>query len=316
MLANRQLDRLGASRRATGPVRPGLRAKKRQQNFEGWAFVTPIVVGIVLFQLIPILVSMYSSLTSWDGIRPPTFVGLQNYLDLVGDDPIFHEVLRNTVIFTVASVPLTVAVALVLALIANVKMPGTTFFRTAFFVPYVMNVVAIGFVWFYVYQPGDGLLNSLLNTVGVTGPAWLADATWVLPAVIVVSVWQGVGYPMVILLAGLQNIPEELHEAAKLDGASAWARLWKVTVPLLSPQIFFVFLAQFIGSFQVFGLIFVMTQGGPGYSSSVYIFYLWQSAFGQGRFGYASAMAWLVVVLIAGVTWVQWKLQKKWVFYE
>lgn len=306
----------GRLRSPSVAMRPGQRRSKRRQNVEGWAFVLPIVVGIVAFQLIPIVISMASSLTEWDGIRPPTFIGLDNYADLVGGDPIFHEVLGNTLIFTVSSVPLTVALALGLALVANLKVPGTAFFRTAFFVPYVLNVVAIGFVWFYVFSPSDGLLNSLLARFGITGPAWLADSAWVLPAVVVVSVWQGVGYPMVILLAGLQNIPEELGEAARIDGATAWSRLWRITIPMLSPQIFFVVLAQFIASFQVFGLIYVMTQGGPGYSSSVYIYYLWQSAFSQGRFGYAAAMAWLVVVLIAVITWVQWKLQKKWVFYE
>ena len=272
-------------------------------------------MGILLFQLVPIVLSMGASFTQWDGLSSPEFIGVRNYGDLLGGDPIFVQVLTNTIIFTVASVPLTVALALALALLANLKIPGTAFFRTAFFAPYVMNVVAIGFVWYYIYSPTNGILNSALRVIGIEGPEWLADSSWVLAALVIVSVWQGVGYPMVILLAGLQGISEEMYEAAKLDGASAWARLKSITIPLLSPQIFFVILAQFIASFQVFGLIYVMTRGGPGYSSSVYIYYLWQSAFAQGRFGYASAMAWLVVVLIAVITWVQWKLQKKWVFY-
>lgn len=315
LAAPQPLRRDRRARPSAVPLRPGQRSRKRLQNVEGWLFVAPIVVGIVAFQAIPIAISMYSSLTEWDGIRPPAFIGLDNYGDLVTGDPIFHTVLANTAIFTLVSVPLTVALALALALVANLKVPGTSFFRTAFFAPYVMNVVAIGFVWFYFYSP-NGILNTILASFGVTGPAWLADETWVLPAVIVVSVWQGVGYPMVILLAGLQNISEEIGEAARLDGATPWRKLWRITIPLLSPQIFFVVIAQFIASFQVFGLIYVMTQGGPGYSSSVYIYYLWQSAFSQGRFGYAAAMAWLVVLLIAVVTWVQWKLQKRWVFYE
>lgn len=295
-------------------MRPGQARRRRRENVEGWLFVLPIVLGIAVFQLVPVAVSMYASLTQWDGIAPPKFIGLRNYTDLITNDPIFLQVLRNTLVFTVISVPLTVALAIVLALFANLKVPGVAFFRTAFFAPYVMNVVAIGYVWFNIYSP-SGVLNSLLKTVGISGPSWLADSNWVLIAVIIANVWQGVGYPMVILLGGLQNIPAELYEAVRIDGAGPWSRLTRITLPLLSPQIFFVVLAQFISSFQVFGLIYVMTKGGPGYSSSVYIYYLWQAAFGQGKFGYASAMAWLMVVMIAIIAWIQWRLQKKWVFY-
>lgn len=301
---------------ASTPGRERARARRRRrQNVEGWLFIAPITVGIALFQLVPVLVSVGASFTDWDGLSTPTFIGLGNFKELITGDPIFVQVLLNTFIFTFVAVPLTVLLALCLALLANLEVRGTAFFRTAFFSPYVMNVVAIGFVWYYIYSPTNGILNQALRMFGIEGPEWLANSSWVLPAIIVVSVWQGVGYPMVILLAGLQAIPAELHEAAKIDGASALNRLRSVTIPLLTPQIFFVFLQQFIASFQVFGLIYVMTQGGPGYSSSVYIFYLWQTAFSQGRFGYASAMAWLVVVLTAVVVGIQWRLQKKWVFY-
>lgn len=291
------------------------RRRRRRQNLRGWLFIAPIIVGIALFQLIPVLVSVGASFTDWDGLSTPSFIGLDNFVELLSGDPIFLQVLRNTFVFTFVTVPITVVLALGLALLANLDVRGTAFFRTAFFSPYVMNVVAIGLVWYYIFSPTNGILNSFLRMFGIEGPEWLADSFWVLPAIIVVSVWQGVGYPMVILLAGLQAIPKELHEAAKIDGASAWVRLRSVTIPLLTPQIFFVFLAQFIASFQVFGLIYVMTQGGPGYSSSVYIYYLWQVAFAQGRFGYASAMAWLVVVLTVIILGIQWRLQKKWVFY-
>ena len=160
-------------------------------------------------------------------------------------------------------------------------------------------------------------MNRALGVLGVTGKSWLADSTWVIPVIVVASVWQGLGYPMVILLAGLQNIPEELMEAAQVDGAPAHTRILKITLPLLTPQIFFVTIAQFIASVpRLRTHLRHDPPGGPGYSSSVYIYYLWQAAFSQGRFGYASAMAWLVVVLMIIITWLQWKLQKKWVFYE
>jgi multiple sugar transport system permease protein len=195
-------------------------------------------------------------------------------------------------------------------------LPGIALFRTAYFIPAVSNVVAISVVWFWVYQPQNGVLNTTLARVGLEGPAWLASTTWALPAVILVSVWQGVGYPMVILLAGLQGIPAELYEAAKLDGASPANQFRQITVPLLTPTLFFLLITQFIASFQVFGIIYVMTQGGPANATSVYIYYLYQNAFAFGRMGYASAMAWILFVLIATVTFVQWKLQKRWVFYE
>jgi multiple sugar transport system permease protein len=179
----------------------------------------------------------------------------------------------------------------------------------------VSNVVAVSVVWFWIYQPQYGVLNSLLAKVGIEGPAWLSSTTWAMPAVIMVSVWQGVGYPMIILLAGLQGIPHELYEAAKIDGASPWNQFWKITLPLLTPTLFFLFITQFISSFQVFGIIYVMTQGGPANETSVYIYYLYQTAFAFGKMGYASAMAWILFAIIGAVTFIQWKLQKRWVFY-
>ena len=155
-----------------------------------------------------------------------------------------------------------------------------------------------------------------MRLFGIAGPAWLTDLTWAMPAVILVSVWQGVGYPMVILLAGLQAIPEDYYDAAKVDGASIWRRFRDITLPLLTPTLFFLLITQFIASFQVFGIIYVMTHGGPANATSVYIYYLYQNAFAFGKLGYASAMAWILFVLIAAFTFIQWKLQKRWVFYE
>lgn len=286
-----------------------------RRNIEGWLFVLPVVIGILAFQFFPILVSMYASLTRWDGINPPVFVGLDNFVTLFTQDRFFRLTLRNTVYFTVGNVPLTIAVAFGLALLANRKMRGTTFFRTAYFTPFVTNVVAISLVWFWFYAPENGVLNGLLTTVGIDGPAWLSSSRWAMPAVILVSVWQGVGYSMIILLAGLQSIPESLYEAANIDGATSWHRLRYVTLPLLTPSFFFLMIVQFILSFQVFGIIFVMTQGGPANATNVYIYYLYQNAFAFGKMGYASAMAWILFVIIVVVTLIQWRVQKRWVFY-
>ncbi|QIN83289.1 ABC transporter permease subunit [Rubrobacter tropicus] len=289
---------------------------RSSRDLEGWLFIAPVVVGVLGFQFFPILVSMYASFTQWDGLNPPEFIGLGNFVEMLTKDPLFYQTFVNTCVFTLGYVPLTILVSFILALLCNRQIRGVSFFRTAFFAPFVTNVVAVGFVWFYFYSPDQGVLNGLLQTVGIEGPAWLSDSRWAMPAVITVSVWQGVGYPMVILLAGLQGIPEELYEAAKIDGARAWHRVRNVTLPLLTPHFFFLTITQFIISFQVFGLIYVMTEGGPNHATSVYIYYLYERGFAFGNLGYASAMAWLLFVLIAAVTLVQWKLQKRWVFYE
>jgi multiple sugar transport system permease protein len=296
----------------------GLRSSPRMRRlakYEGFLYVAPLLLGIVAFQAIPIFVSIYMSFTDWDGITPPVFVGLGNYQEMFTADPLFLETLRNTIVFTVLAIPLTTGLGFVLALLCNRKLRGIALMRAAYFAPYITNVVAVGYIWFWLYSPERGPINAVLGMVGIDGPAWLSNSSWALPAVVIVSVWQGAGYPMVIFLAGLQGIPKDLYEAAEIDGASAWKRISQITLPLLTPQIFFVAVTQFITSFQVFGVIYVMTHGGPGHSTSVYIYYLYQMAFASGRLGYASAMAWLLFIILGLVTYGQWKLQRRWVFY-
>ncbi|MGW0229300.1 carbohydrate ABC transporter permease [Actinopolymorpha singaporensis] len=305
----------GAARRTPGVGGDVARSARRRRNLTGWLFISPIVVGVVAFQFFPIFVSMAASLTKWDGISPPEFVGLSNFTDIFTDDPLFYNTLWNTTYFTLASIPLTVGIGFFLAVLCAQRVRGVSFFRTAFFAPYVTNVVAIGFVWFWFFHPSDGVVNGLLQQVGIHGPEWLSSSTWAMPAVIVVSVWQGVGYPMIILLAGLQGIPEMLYESAKIDGAGPLARIRYVTLPLLTPHFLFLLITQFISSFQVFGLIYVMTKGGPGHSTSVYIYNLYENAFAYGKMGYACALAWILFAVIASVTYAQWKLQSRWVFY-
>ncbi|MCB0080107.1 MAG: sugar ABC transporter permease [Caldilineaceae bacterium] len=287
-----------------------------EEHFFGWLFILPVVIGVCFFQFYPILVSIYASLTNWTGLNDPAFVGAENYTRLVTADRFFRLTLRNTVYYTLGSIPLSISLAMILALLCNRSMRMVYWYRTAFFAPNVTSTVAISLVWFWLYAPDVGLFNWLLSLVGVDGPAWLTSLTWAMPAVIVVGVWQSVGYPMLILLAGLQGIPESLYEAAKLDGASALQRFRRVTLPLLTPSIFFLLITQFISSFQVFGLIYVMTQGGPANATNVYIYYLYQNAFAFGRLGYASAMAWVLFLIIAVITLIQWRMQKRWVFYE
>ncbi|MEZ4862872.1 MAG: sugar ABC transporter permease [Caldilineaceae bacterium] len=297
-------------------VRRRLSWVRMEEHIFGWLFILPIVIGVCFFQFYPILVSMYASLTNWTGLNDPSFIGLDNYTRLVTGDRFFRLTLRNTVYYTIGSIPLSISLALILALLCNRAARAVYWYRTAFFAPNVTSTVAISLVWFWLYAPDVGLINWFLSLFGIEGPAWLTSLTWAMPAVILVGVWQHVGYPMLILLAGLQGIPESLYEAAKLDGAGAVARFRSVTLPLLTPSLFFLLITQFISSFQVFGLIYVMTQGGPANATNVYIHYLYQNAFAFGRLGYASAMAWILFALIALITFVQWNLQKRWVFYE
>lgn len=288
---------------------------RRRTGLWGWLFIAPLIAGILAFQFIPVVVSIFASFTNWDGITTPRFLGFRNYTKLTMD-PFFATTLKNTALFTLGVIPLTIVAALFLAMLCNGRNPIlNAIFRTAYFTPYVTSVVAIGLVWTQFFTP-SGVLNQILRHVGIIGPSWLTDSHWAMPAVIVVSAWQAIGYPMVILLAGLQAIPEALHEAAKVDGAGPVRRFFSVTLPLLTPQLFYVLITQIISSFQVFALIFTMTKGGPGNATNVYIYYLYQNAFTFGDLGYASAMAWVLFLIIGLVTFIQLRLQRRWVFYN
>ncbi len=291
-------------------------SQRARRNIEGWLFILPVVIGVISFYFLPIIVSLYTSFTNSDGLTKADWVGLFNYKRLLTRDKYFNETILNTLYYVIGHIPLTIGLALGLALLCNRKMPGVTWFRTAYFIPVITNVVAVSLVWSFLFSPQAGPINWTLSTIGIDGPSWLTDVTWAMPAVIIVSVWFSVGYPMVILLAGLQGIPEIYYDAAKIDGASAWGRFRAVTIPLLTPSLFFLTITQFISSFQVFGIIYVMTSGGPAKATEVYIHYLYENAFQFSRLGYASAMAWLLFIAIAVVSFAQWKLQKYWVFYE
>ena len=292
------------------------RGEPRRQNLAGWLFVGPVILGVLAFQIVPVIASLGVSMTNWTGLNDPDFLGLSNFVALFTTDTRFYATLTNTAIFTVAIVFLSIAIGLGLAVLCNQKIRGVGVFRTLYYSPAITNVVAIGLVWFWLYEPNNGLINSALRGIGISGPAWLSDPRTALIAVIIVALWQGVGYPMVILLAGLQSIDRSLLEAATVDGASNWRRFWSITFPLLTPSIFFLTIMQFISSFQVFGIIYVMTSGGPNNATSVLIFEIYQVAFAQGRLGYAAAMGWVLFLIVGLVTAFQWKMEKRWVHYD
>lgn len=296
-------------------ARAAMSALAWSRTRDGWLMVIVVVLGTILFDLSPIVMSFITSFTDWNAVTLPKFNGLDNYRALV-QDKTFLLTVKNTIYYTAAHVPLAMAAGLGLALLVNRKIRGINIFRAAFFIPVIASTVAVGIIWKWVLGGYGGLLNSTLAMVGIKGPDWLASTTWAMPAVILVSVWQSMGYNMIIYLAGLQNVPQELYEAASIDGAGKRQQFWKITLPMLSPVTFFLSIMSFISSFQAFGLIFMMTSGGPANSTNVYIYYVYESAFSFFKAGYASAMAWILFVVIAGITLIQWKLSKRWVHYQ
>lgn len=278
-------------------------------------FLLPNILGFLAFTTIPVGAAFVLAFYDWDLLLAPSFAGLDNFRQLLGD-PVFRDAFLNTVYFTVATVPLSVAIGLFTALLVNQALRGIVIFRSIFLLPYVTVTVALSLVWKWLYLPEVGLINSLLATVGIDGPAWLTSPTWAMPALIFMSVWKGFGYNMVIFLAGLQAIPEHLYEAAKIDGATGWRRFLHVTLPLLSPTTFFVVVISIINSFQVFDQALIMTNGGPGTATTTLVLLIYQEGFQSFNMGYASAIALTLFVAVFVFTVVQFLLQRRWVNYE
>jgi multiple sugar transport system permease protein len=285
-------------------------SKRRRETVRAYAFLTPSFLHIILFSLGPVLFALYLSFHRWNIIDPvKPFVGLDNFRMLL-KDRLFWNALKNTAFFTL-QVPVGMAISLMVALMMNTRIRGVVFLRTLFFLPSVSSFVAIAMVWQWIYNPEYGLLNYLLGLLGLGRPGWLADPSWALIAVMIMTVWIGIGYQMVIFLAGLQGIPDVLYEAAVIDGAGPWKRFWHVTLPLLKPTTFFILVTSIIASFQVFTSIYIMTQGGPMRATDVVVYHIYQNAWEYLKMGYASAMSWTLFVLIMIVTWVQFKVLGK-----
>ncbi|MGV3524038.1 MAG: carbohydrate ABC transporter permease [Candidatus Sericytochromatia bacterium] len=279
------------------------------------ALLLPSLLGVGIFTAIPVLASFGLSFAQWNMLSPPKWVGLQNYLELLRE-PLFWQVMRNTFVYAVSVVALEVPLALGLAVAMN--QPGwlVKVFRTIYFLPVVTSMVAIALVWNWIYDPQYGLLNAALRSVGLPAVEWLFSTTWALPALIVMGVWKNVGYSMVIFLAGLQTIPEELYEAANLDGANRWQQFLNVTLPQMGPTLFFVSVMSTITAFQVFDPVYIMTQGAPQNHTNVAVYWLYQNAFELFNVGKASAIAYLLFGVILLLTMMQWSLRKRWVDQE
>lgn len=305
------------TRSATADRRPGRRKRQRQDLRAALLFLSPWLVGFLVFTAWPILYSAYLSLTDYDVINDPSFVGLDNYRRLF-EDPKFSLALGNTLFYTAIQVPLYVLVSLGLALLLNKAGRFSGFFRTAFYLPNMTPPVAVGILILLLFNGQNGLINEVLGWFGVDGPNWTTDPTWIKPSIILMSLWS-VGGSVVILLAALRNVPQELYDAARVDGAGAWQRTWRITVPMVSPALFFVTVVNTIAAFQTFTETYTAFFGSDTYANEAalfYVIYLFQQAFEFLHMGYASAMAWVLFVIIMAVTLVQLRVSKRLVYLE
>lgn len=285
------------------------------ENVVGYLFVAPLILGLIIFTYGPVLAAFGLSFTKGDYISTPKWIGLDNYTALM-DDKLFWQSLRNTLYYVVGVVPAGMILSLLLALAMNQKLRGIVFFRTIFFLPTISSSVAISLMWLWIYNPEFGVMNFLLEQVGIKGPAWLSSPDWAMPAVIIMAVWRGLGYNMLIYLAGLQGIPEVYYEAAAIDGAGALDKFWHITVPLLSPTTFMLLILGLIGAFQVFEYTYVMTGGGPVYATLTLVLHVYNNAFRNFQMGYASALAYVLFFILLALTVIQFRLQRRWVHYE
>jgi multiple sugar transport system permease protein len=289
----------------------------RYKKSTPWIFLIPTILGLVFFRLGPMLAAGLASFTRWNVFSSPKWIGLGNYKELFSSD-IFLLILKNTVIFSTVFVPGVMIVALFLALLVNNKLRGMTFFRGLFYLPVITSVVSIGVIWSWILSPRFGLVYQILNQVfGLARiPSLLGDAKYALFTLIFVYIWKMAGYQMILFLAGLQNIPEMYYEAATIDGASVWQKFRYITLPLLSPTTFFVLIISIIMSLKTFELTYIMTQGGPNYASSTLIFSIYVNAFKHFRMGYASAMSYVLFIIVAVFTYLNFKYKKRWVNYS
>ncbi len=289
---------------------------RQQEALQGYLLVSPWIIGFLVFVLGPMVGLVFLSFNRWDLIGDPRWIGLRNYERLF-DDQLFWKSLEVTILYGIGRVPLGIAVALGTAMLLNQKVKLLGMWRTIYYMPVVLPPVAISLVWMWIYNPQYGVLNGFIQeTVGVEGPRWLDDANLVLPSLMVMAVWAAAGRNMIIYLSGLQGISLELYEASEIDGAGSWKRFWRITLPLLTPVIFFHLITGMIDTFKLFTQAYVMTQGGPRNQSLFFTYYMYRTGFEQFRMGYASAMAVVVFIIIMVLTVVVFRWSKAWVFYE
>ncbi|BEP12766.1 sugar ABC transporter permease [Acidothermaceae bacterium B102] len=291
-----------------------VRSRRVRQGGTVALFLAPSAVPLVLFTLVPMVTSLWVSLHTWNLLTPMQWAGLSNYASLLSDRATLSALL-HTLYYIVGYLPIVYAGGLGLAMLLNRRLLGRSLFRSIYFVPVVTSWVVVALTWQWLLNPANGLVNHLLGLIGIHGPGWWASTTWSIPSVILASTWKDLGFVMVILLAGLQSIPQELLEAAEVDGATGWKRFWRITFPLLSPATYFVVVISLINGFQVFDQVYVMTGGGPDNSSQTLVLDIYNMTFRYQEVGLASALSWLLFALVLVVTLIQTRVQRRWVHY-
>ena len=290
------------------------RRRGLRQLLEALPFLLPTIIGFLVFIAGPVVAALILGFTQWDLLTPPTWVGLGNY-NQMAQMPLFWKTLRNTFQYTVLYLAPGVILPLLVAIFMNQRARAISIYRSVFFLPVVTSTVAVALVWFWLYNPEFGVINYFLRLVGIKGPMWLASPRTAMISIVIMSVWKGLGYTMVIYLAGLQGVPPELYEAAAIDGATRWRRHLHVTLPLMTPTIFFVIVTTVMGSLQVFEQTYILTQGGPAYSTTTLSWYIYVQAFQWLHMGFGCALAYVLFFIIMVLTMIQFWFQKKWVFY-
>lgn len=288
-----------------------------REAIEGYLFALPWILGLLVFFGGPILASMALSFTEYDILSVPRFIGVENYTRAFFDDKLFWSSMGRTFLYAGIVVPTSLAGSLFLAILLNQKLIGTNIFRTIFFVPHLTPIVAVAVIWSWLLHPNLGPVNGYLEQFAIEGPGWFTDRQWAIPATILVSIWMQLGgNAMLIFLAGLQGVPVELYEASDLDGATGWAKFRHITLPMISPTIFFNLVLGIIAAMKVFGLAFVTTAGGPAYATWFFALHIYHQAFEFYRLGYGSALAWLFAIVLIIFTLIQLRLSGRWVYYE
>ncbi|MCM2982142.1 sugar ABC transporter permease [Niallia circulans] len=286
---------------------------RKNANLWGFLFISPQLLGLLFFSLVPLIYAFYLSFTDWSGFGSSRFIGISNYINQI-NNPDFWKAMVNTIYYMFLVVPIGIALALILAVALN-KVKGKAIYRVFFFMPVVTSSVSVGVIFMWILNGDFGILNELLSYIGITGPHWLTDTKWVIPSIALLSIWWGLGYNMVIFLAGLQGISRSYYEAAEMDGANAIQKFRHITLPLLTPTTFFVTIMTIISSFQVFDQAFVMTNGGPAKASYTIVFHIYDQAFVDFTMGKSAAASMILFVIILIFTLIQFKFQKRWVFY-
>ncbi|WP_342425722.1 sugar ABC transporter permease [Paenibacillus sp. FSL L8-0502] len=294
--------------------RPKSGMMRMERNW-GLLFALPAILGLMIFTIGPIVASFVFSLTNWTIGGQMTFIGLDNYRTILTEDATFSQSMFVTTYYALGSVPLGLAAAFIIALLLNQKVRGLSVFRTIYYLPTIVPSIANTMLWLWMFNPDFGLLNSLLEGVGLPGSKWIYDESTAIPSLIMMSTW-GIGNTVIIFLAGLQSVPTHLYEAAEVDGGNRWHKFFHITIPSMTPTIFFNLVMSLISTFQAFNQAYVMTNGGPNNSTLFYVFYLWRTAFTETKIGYASALAWILFFVIMVLTVLIFSTSKKWVHYE